>query len=157
MRIWSSLLIDIIGLVKLQFFLSLLKRSACDNTSCLSSEAGCENYHCDSATTHFLWCEALKISRTRSSSRFSKMGGEKLSCPRAARASRAAFHSHPGSQHAMWSSAFQSKVKSSRVRRALASLSMTAIMFFQRGGANPAGRPPSSMAWSRALRAAFLC
>ena len=30
----------------------------------------------------------------------------------------------------------------------------TALMFLQRGRANPAGRPPSSVAWSRAPRAA---
>ena len=40
------------------------------------------------------------------------------------------------------------------VRRALASLSTMAMMFLQREGANPAGRPLSSMAWSRALCAA---
>ena len=58
------------------------------------------------------------------------------------------------SQHAMWSSP-RSRARFNRacVRRALASLSTTAVMFFQRGGANPAGRP-LSLAWSRALRAA---
>ena len=55
----------------------------------------------------------------------------------------------------MWSSP-RSRARFNRacVRRALASLSTTAMMFLQRGGANPAGRPHSSMAWSRALRAA---
>ena len=39
-------------------------------------------------------------------------------------------------------------------RETLASLSTTAMLFLQHGGVNLAGRPPSSMAWSRALRAA---
>ena len=38
--------------------------------------------------------------------------------------------------------------------RALPSLSTTAMTFLQHGGVNLAGRPASSMAWSRALRAA---
>ena len=38
--------------------------------------------------------------------------------------------------------------------RTLASLSTTAMIFLQHGGVNLAGRPASSMAWSRALRAA---
>ena len=48
----------------------------------------------------------------------------------------------------------QSKVHPTCVFRALASLSTTALIFLQHGGANLAGRPPSSMAWSRAPRAA---
>ena len=67
----------------------------------------------------------------------------------------AAFHSHTRIQHAMWSSSCsRARFNRAHVRRALASLSTTAMMFLQRGGANPAGRPLSSMAWSRALRAA---
>ena len=38
--------------------------------------------------------------------------------------------------------------------RTLASLSTTAMKILQHGGVNLAGRPASSMAWSRALRAA---
>ena len=38
--------------------------------------------------------------------------------------------------------------------RTLASLSTTAMISLQHGGVNPAGRRASSMAWSRALRAA---
>ena len=55
----------------------------------------------------------------------------------------------------MWSSP-RSRARSNRacVRQALASLSTMAMMFLQRGGANPASRPLSSMAWSSALRAA---
>ena len=68
---------------------------------------------------------------------------------RAVRAARAAFHFHSRSQHAMWSSP-----RSRASRRALPSLSTTAMMFLRRGSANPAGRRLSSMAWSRALRAA---
>ena len=74
---------------------------------------------------------------------------------RAVRASRAAFRSHPGSQHATWSSP-RSRAKFNRACacRTLASLSTMAMMFLQHGGVNPARRPASSMAWSRALRAA---
>ena len=50
--------------------------------------------------------------------------------------------------------AFHSKDHRACVRRALASLSTTALIFLQRGSANPAGRPPPSMAQSRAPRAA---
>ena len=55
----------------------------------------------------------------------------------------------------MWSSP-RSRARFNRacVRRALASLSTTALIFLQRGGANPAGKPPTSMAWCRASRAA---
>ena len=83
------------------------------------------------------------------------MGERSFLARRAVRAARAAFHSHPGSQHAMWSSP-RSRARFNRacVRRALASLSTTATLFLQDGGVNPAGRPHSSMAWSRAQRAA---
>ena len=72
---------------------------------------------------------------------------------RAVRAARAAFHSHARSLHAMWCHP-RSRARFNRacVRRALAPLSTTAMMFFQRGGANLARLPLSSMAWSRALR-----
>ena len=55
----------------------------------------------------------------------------------------------------MWSSP-RSGARFNRacVRRALASLSTTAMLFLQHGGVNPAGRPLSSMALSGALRAA---
>ena len=54
-------------------------------------------------------------------------------------------------QHAMWSSP-RSGARFNRacVRRALASLSTTALIFLQRGGA----KPPTSMAWCRASCAA---
>ena len=72
----------------------------------------------------------------------------------AVRAARAAFHSHPWSQHAMWSSPrSRARVHRACVRRTLASLSTTAMIFLLHGGVNPAGRPASSMAWSRALLA----
>ena len=73
---------------------------------------------------------------------------------RSSLAHRAAFHSHPRSQNAMWSSP-RSRARFNRacVRRALASLSTTAMLFLQRGGMNPSGRPLSPMAWSRALHA----
>ena len=89
------------------------------------------------------------------SSGFSKNWERSYLACRAVRAVRAAFHSHPWSRHAMWTSP-RSRARFNRacVRRALASLSMAAMLFLQRGGTNPAGRPPSSMAWSRALRAA---
>ena len=60
--------------------------------------------------------------------------------PLAVRAGHAAFQSHPRFNRAC-------------IRRALVSLSTTAMMYLQRGGMNPADRPLSSMAWSRALRA----
>ena len=68
-------------------------------------------------------------------------------------AQRAAFHSHARSLHAMWCHP-RSRARFNRacVRRALAPLSTTAMMFFQRGGANLARLPLSSMEWSRALR-----
>ena len=55
----------------------------------------------------------------------------------------------------MWSSPC-SRARSNQacVRRALASLPTMAMLFLQRGGVNPAGRPLSPMAWSRALRPA---
>ena len=73
--------------------------------------------------------------------------GEKFSCPSCRARSRAAFHSHPWSQHAIWSSP-RSRARFNRacVRRALASLSTTAMLFLQHGGVNPAGGPASSMA-----------
>ena len=84
-----------------------------------------------------------------------KLGERSSLARRAVREARAAFHSHPRSQHAMWSSPrSKARFNRARVRRALASLSTTAMLFLQQGGVNPAGRPLSSMAWSRALRAA---
>ena len=41
------------------------------------------------------------------------------------------------------------------VRRALAPLSTAAMLFLHRGGMNPAGRPLSFMAWSRASPSSF--
>ena len=57
-----------------------------------------------------------------------KLGERSSLARRAVRAARAAFHSHPGSQHAMWSSP-RSRARFNRacVRRALASLSTTAM------------------------------
>ena len=53
---------------------------------------------------------------------------------RAVRAARAAFHSHTRSQHAMWSSPrSRARFNPACVRRALASLSTTAMLFFQHG------------------------
>ena len=55
----------------------------------------------------------------------------------------------------MWSSPLSTaRFNRACVRRALASLSTTAMLFLQHGGVNPAGRPLSSMAWSCVLRAA---
>ena len=56
----------------------------------------------------------------------------------------------------MWSSP-RSRARFNRacVRRALPSLSTTAMMFLKRGGANLAGRPLLSMAWSCALHCGF--
>ena len=83
------------------------------------------------------------------------LGERKYLLRRAMRAARAAFHSHTRSQHAMWSSpCSRARFNRACVRRALASLSTTVVLFLQHGGVNPAGRPLSLMAWSRALRAA---
>ena len=75
-----------------------------------------------------------------------KTGERSCLAPRAVRAARAAFHSHPWSQLAMWSSP-RSRTRFNRacVRRALASLSTTEMLFLQSGGVNPAGTPLSSM------------
>ena len=81
--------------------------------------------------------------------------GELFSCPSCrARIARSLPLSHLEPACNVELPAFQSKVPRACVRRALASLSTTALIFLQRGGANPAGRPSSSIAWSRALRAA---
>ena len=97
----------------------------------------------------------LKISPTRSSSSFSEIGGERISLARrAVRAARAASHSHPWSQHAMRSSRVPEIFDRACAHLTPASLSTTAMLFLQHGVVNLAGRPPSSMVWSRALRAA---
>ena len=84
-----------------------------------------------------------------------KLGESSSLARRAARTARAAFHSHPRSQHAERSSP-RSRARRNRacVRQALASLSTTAMLFLQHGGVNPAGRPLSLMTSSRASRAA---
>ena len=68
-----------------------------------------------------------------------KLGERSVLVRRAVRAARADFHSHARSQHSMWSSP-RSRARFNRacVRRALASLSTTAMTFVQRGGVNPA-------------------
>ena len=78
---------------------------------------------------------------------------EKLSGPLCRARNGRSLPLSPQKPACTWSS-LHSRARFNRacVRRALASLSTTSMLFLQRGGVNPAGRPLSSIA-SRALRA----